>query len=336
MYLIEESRNLDVLLDGRVDRRKYGQLGLVNTFPSWMPDLTSLIAPDDVRLLEKKAGLGEDAVLPIVERHQLSGPVPGYDIPSLLRVRGIRFEKIVRRTTRDDFLCVESSPTGSLVYNSLKRRGHLLDKILNTLEYDHKKTSKFSLLERRPYLSMLMLDYVFEEKRNFIDEIRKGLRERQGNVVMSYKDQRDKDLMYVRGNRADDHYVQDRWSTKILNADAEVFVPERLIQLLHPERPDRESIWNDFETAREFENLFAYARTTDKKYYFTKDDFDAPMRSDVLACSSVEEVRKYAVTCPNETKIMLTSKGCLPVINLATPIRSSTSTMRRIANETSL
>jgi hypothetical protein len=180
-----------------------------------------------------------------------------------------------------------------LIYYSLERRGHLLNTILDKLEYSVTAPTRFNKLERRPYLSQLMLDYVFENKRSFVEEHRRRMQRKPDTAIFEYEAQCKKDVAFVHNKPDDVAYVEKRWSIKKSNAKKTIFIPDRLKVLLEDTtRRDHESIINDFNIAREFENLFAYARTTKDKYYFVQADFDAPMREDVLSCNSVEEANQ--------------------------------------------
>jgi hypothetical protein len=262
--------------------------------PTWIPDLRLLIPQDIVQINEGAAGTGQHNRKSSASLIQYISAQEGVDTPSLLSIKCIKFERITRRTTRDDFTqFVSTSPSGSLIYYSLQRRGHLLDTILNKLDYSVTAPTRFNRLERRPFLSQLMLDYVFENKRSFVEEHRRRMQRFPDTAIFAYEAQRQKDVAFVHDKPEDVEYVEQRWHIKKSNAKKTIFVPDRLKVLLEDTtRRDHESITNDFNIAREFENLFAYARTTKEKYYFVKADFDAPMREDVLSCDSVEEANQ--------------------------------------------
>jgi hypothetical protein len=294
LHLIHESRSVDVLLDNRADRTRWGPKNVRDVMPTWMPDLQVLLSRDIVQINESSAGTGQHGRTASASLIRYISGQRGYDVPSLLSVKGIKFERISRRTTKYDFAQYsDKSPSGSLIYYSAKRRGYLLDTILNKLQYSSTMHTKFDQLERRPYLSQLMLDYVFENKRSFVGEHQRRMERVPDTAIHAYKAQREKDVAFVHDKPKDVRYVRDRWQIKIDNAELDIFVPERLRDLLNDQtRRDRENIMNDFKIARDFENLFAYARTTEDKYYFIGANFDAPMRDDVLACDSVEEANQ--------------------------------------------
>lgn len=141
LYLIREAATLDVLLDERTTRSIWGREKLLDIIPTWIPDFTcplgaSLIIDDH----KNNAGLVRDLPpqLPVVELSDCPTPLfsidTQYDMPRILRVRGVYFDTIVRRTRESDVPPHQRSPGGSLIYNSLKERGHIIDQILNKLE----------------------------------------------------------------------------------------------------------------------------------------------------------------------------------------------------------
>lgn len=141
IYLIRESATLDVLLDERTDRLVWGREHLQGIMPTWIPDLTrplgaSMMLDDH----KNNAGLVRDRPpqSPIVEPSSCPTPLfsidAQYDMPRTLKIRGVFFDTIVRRTKMVDIPPHERSPAGSLIYNSLKERGHIIDQILNKLE----------------------------------------------------------------------------------------------------------------------------------------------------------------------------------------------------------
>jgi hypothetical protein len=67
------------------------------------------------------------------------------------------------------------------------------------------------------------------------------------------------------------------------------FIPQRLEAAL---RTNNKTIQEDFEIARDLGNLYTYVRGTRDRFYLNRTNFDAPMRKDVLRCSTVAEVKK--------------------------------------------
>ena len=319
MYLIKESSTVDVLLDERPKRHVWGKDELVGVMPSWIPDLTCLLKTGsafdrkmDAVLDSHKynAGLsrGQSSVEPVVkltvaESHLSDDDGREYDAPRAMHCRALLFDVIEKRTTVADLPVHEKSPNGYLIYNSRQTRGKIIDWILDNLEYDfealskHKKRTKHGL-DSNPRIGLLLLDYLLEGRRSHVEELERRIRPPEKNVIRSYEHQRDEDLKYVREEskasivnaNADIAYIQERWGTKISREENnERFIPERLSAAL---RTGKKSIQEDFEVARDLGNLFAFARGTRRSYYLNKTNFDAPMRRDVLGCSSLAEVKK--------------------------------------------
>lgn len=142
-----------------------------------------------------------------------------------------------------------------------------------------------------------MLDYLLEGRRSYVEELERRARPPEKHLVTSYKRQEKEDLAYLRyeaKNSSHDlsqdlRYVKERWSLKISRAEAnERFVPERLREALES---GNSKIEQDFLVARDLGNLFAYARGTHNRFYLNTGNFEAPMRRDVLSCSSIAEVK---------------------------------------------
>ncbi|CZT24291.1 uncharacterized protein RCC_10012 [Ramularia collo-cygni] len=307
MYLIQESATLDVLLDERTTRSIWGREQLHGIVPTWIPDLTCLLGAS-VMLDDHKnnAGLVRDRPPqpPIVEL--LPCPTPlfsldaQYDMPRTLKIRAVYFDTIVRRTRTADIPPHQRSPCGSLIYNSLKERGHIIDQILNKLEYDfaeHRGQNKHEL-DVNPGIGRLMLDYLLEGRRSYVEELERRARPPEKDLVTSYERQEEEDLAYLRHEAKhrgcdlseDSNFVRERWALKISRAEAnERFVPERLREALES---GNTKIEQDFLVARDLGNLFAYARGTRNRFYLHTSNLDAPMRRDVLDCSSIAEVKR--------------------------------------------
>lgn len=143
-----------------------------------------------------------------------------------------------------------------------------------------------------------MLDYLLEGRRSYVEELERRARPPEKDLVTSYERQEAEDLEYLRHEAKhrncdlsqDRHYVRERWGLKISRAEAnERFVPERLKEALES---GNSKIEQDFLVARDLGNLFAYARRTRSRYYLHAGNFDAPMRRDVLNCSSIAEVKR--------------------------------------------
>ncbi|CAK3954487.1 Hypothetical predicted protein [Lecanosticta acicola] len=298
LYLIQEAGTVDVLLDERVDRTKRSVDFDGEFMPSWLPDLTCLQkrretikGPNDynaggnqvskVQLITKAPSGKTDAI----ER----------DTARTLIIRAIPFDVIVARTEEDDIPRHEESNEGWLIYNSLHRRGGVIDKILNVLKYnfeDHQARAKAMHLPPAPFLGRLMLDYLFEDKRSIFEEHDRRARGYRRDEVMTYRRQEKEDLAFLKkvGSSLDQKFVKKRWHTKIENAhNRDIFRPVRLRTALDMKD---ETILTDFNVARDVGNLFAYARHTRDRYYYSTKTFDPPMRKDALRKRTIDEVRQ--------------------------------------------
>ncbi|KAM0715003.1 hypothetical protein Q7P37_009468 [Cladosporium fusiforme] len=321
MYLIEESSTVDILLDGRATRLAWGKDRLTGVMPTWIPDLTKLLKAgymfdsntDDVLDSHKyNAGLsrGKSSRKPSVRlspsaTHFSTVDNIEYDIPRTMHCCAWYFDVIEKRTTREKLPPFEESPNGYLIYNSRQTRGRIIDWILNELEYDFDALSKSKKrvkhdLDLNPRIGLLLLDYLLEGRRSHVDELKRRVKPPERDVTKSYASQLKEDLEYVNEEsnmyrvdvKADISYIRERWTSKIAREqNNERFIPERLEPAL---RSRNKSIQDDFDVARDLGNLFAYARGTLDRFYLNKTNFDAPMRKDVLGCSSIAEVKKLS------------------------------------------
>ncbi|PPJ60563.1 hypothetical protein CBER1_08139 [Cercospora berteroae] len=224
LYLIQESGTVDVLLDERIIRSIYGREELHDVIiPTWIPDLTCLLGTGAVIGAHKNnAGLlhDEPPQLPAVGLSEPPLPLfsidAEYDLPRTLNCRGVYFDTIERRTTVADIPLYEQSPDGSLIYNSLKERGHIIDEILNKLKYDcseHKRQSKHGL-DVNHSVGRLMLDHLLEGRRSYVEDLERRTKPPERDVVTSYERQEDDDLAYLqhesryRDVRSDVEYVR--------------------------------------------------------------------------------------------------------------------------------
>lgn len=275
--------------------------------PTWMPDLTCLLQEGSVRGPDGyKAGLINTNQFNNHAKSlttELSGEqtwtIDGfrYDIPRTLLCEAVYFDTIIKRTTCHDIPDFEKTPDGCLIYNSLEKRGYIIDRILNTLEYDFKTYEDYALqhdLDVNPGIGRLMLDYLFHGERSTVEEIERIAKGPKRDIITAYAHQRQQDLDYLsyesktREVSNDKRHVKERYRTKLERAEAEkIFIPERFRSAYNSEN---RSIQRDFNVARDIGNLFAYARTSGQRYYLTRDTFDAPMRRDVLECKTMAEV----------------------------------------------
>ena len=304
LYLLTQTKTLDILLDKRVDRTCWGRNAVPGIMPSWMPDLTCLLEEGSVAGLDGyKAGLissNQAKAIPAELSREQTWTIDEakYDIPRTLLCEAVYFDTIVKRTTRDDIPDFEQTPDGCLIYNSLNERGHIIDRILNTLEYDFENYQDFAqqhALDVNPGIGRLMLDYLFHGNRSTVEEIERIAKGPKQDMITAYTHQRQQDLRYLshegksRAVINDKKHVKERYRLKMERAEAEkIFIPERLRSALV--NSENRSIQRDFNVARDIGNLFAYARRSGRRYYLTRNNFDAPMRRDVLECKTMAEV----------------------------------------------
>jgi len=114
-------------------------------------------------------------------------------------------------------------------------------------------------------------------------------------------EQENDDANYVKDeglhNDQDEPYVREYWKHRreFLAREDNILDVRRLVD-------DSQAPWNaafvdasicrDFKVAFDIENLFCYARTQRKMYYFASQHYHRPMRSNVLARNNVPEVLK--------------------------------------------
>lgn len=287
--LINESNSVDVLLDERVFRNIWGIERFQNV-PSWIPDFTRLQTREAIRGPDMYSAGPGVAEVELVEDNDSSDDE--FDRPRILRIRAVLFDRISKRTTELDIPNYERSPNECLIYNSLGQRGHVIKQILNVLQYRYEDVppehQHLEILDQTPRFGRLFLDYLFEGKRSVKQELEHRSDGPQRNVGMSFEHQEAQDLAYCQHERSaeDEEYVKKRWRTKRARIN-EMYIPEQVDEAYHS---DNESFKQDFEVARDLENLYAYARRSKRWYYMTVDNFDAPMRKDVLKAPSKDEV----------------------------------------------
>ncbi|KAK4506502.1 hypothetical protein PRZ48_000234 [Zasmidium cellare] len=290
LRLIKESDSVDVLLDERVSRNIWGAERFQNVVPSWIPDLTRLQTREAIRSPDMYSAGPGAAEVELVEDKDASDDE--FDRPRILRLRAVLYDRISKRTTESDIPKYEHSPNECLIYNSLKHRGHIIQKILDVLQYRFEDVppehQHLEILDQTPRFGRLFLDYLFEGKRSVKQELEDRSNGPQRNVGMSFEHQEAEDLAYCRHERSteDEDYVKKRWSTKRSRMN-KVYVPEQVDEAYNS---DNDSFRQDFEMARDLENLFAYARRSKRWYYLTVGNFDAPMRKDVLKPPNKDEV----------------------------------------------
>jgi len=304
VYLIKETGRLDVLLDERVDRTRWGKEGLVSVVPTWIPDLTSLLSENHWPKQYEDAGQARThgPHFWLSERTTLDAI---YDAPRMLSFEGLEFDVIDKRTeSTRGAPGVERSPNSCFIYNSLKERGHVVEWILEQLDYnfeDHESFAKIRHhgLEPVSKIGLLMLTYLLEGVHEPPEEYLKRSKAPEVDLSELYNRQRQEDLAYIRDveRRSGDDltqdrgYVDERWHLKIDRAQGEQphFTPSRLEPALRSEWET--VIMKDYEIARNLGNLFIYARGSRDRYYLNAANTEAPMRKDVLGCATIEQVK---------------------------------------------
>lgn len=175
------------------------------------------------------------------------------------------------------------------------------------LSLGHRRRKKHEL-DINPGIGRLILDCLLEGRRSYVEELEWRARPPEKDLVTSYERQEEEDLAYLRHEARhrscdiaqDSDYIRERWGLKISRAEAnERFVPERLREALES---GNTKIEQDFLVSRDLGNLFAYARGTKNRFYLNTSNFDAPMRRDVLDCSSIAAVKRLKTQYDSQAK----------------------------------
>lgn len=177
IYLIQEEKNVDVLLDEREDRlaTQKGSIS-TSTFPTWVPDFKllqerSLVqTPDNFR-----AGLGTPEVSlldhPITPKD--SACSIGISIPRSLRLKALYFDKITNRTTEHTLPAPDFNRRGIIFKKpAITQPLQTLTYILEALHVDHQACNPLGL-DRPLNIGYLMLEYVLGDKRSAVEECKR-------------------------------------------------------------------------------------------------------------------------------------------------------------------
>ncbi|KAK5152893.1 hypothetical protein LTS14_008001 [Recurvomyces mirabilis] len=308
MLLINNTGTIDVLLDRRLDRTHGTGYG-PGVLPTWIPDFQRLQSRDLTRGKDEYcagsvAGFGPDVRL----RPALNDENATQTLPRILEMKATLFGKISRVTSLADET-YESCPSGKLIYNGFMQPGTLVKKILEDLAFDFSREMRVDNLDRAPRIGRLMLEFLFEEQRNHLDEHDYMSGDVDGaapaynttNLWKAYAGQEKDDVNYVKDeglyNDQDELYVQEYWSHRreFLAREDNILEVRRMVDSNKAPWDAAfmdESICRDFKVAFDVENLFSFARTQHRMYYFASQHYHRPMRSNVLARNNVLEVLK--------------------------------------------
>jgi len=171
VYLIQQERNIDVLLDDRLDRTGGG-------FPTWVPHFALLRDRDTVQSRDGyAAGHGD----PDVELTELPSSADEQSCccqiatSRALRMRAIPFGRISTRTTENDLPAPDSSHRTILTRHGHIRKPELsrplqtIEQVLASLQVDFSPPSAMGL-DRSSAVGYLMLDYLFGGTRSAVEE----------------------------------------------------------------------------------------------------------------------------------------------------------------------
>ncbi|KAK3651375.1 hypothetical protein LTR56_002490 [Elasticomyces elasticus] len=173
LYLIQSEGNLDVLLDGRLERDGGG-------YPTWVPHFTQL---RDRALVRSKdgyeAGLGEPSVslVPAMRSNSLHlGCAACHSATGrALRLKAVPFGGIASRSTENTLPAPDSTHRtiltrhGQIQKAELSRPLQTLEQVLDELKVDFKKEPTLPL-DRSTGIGYLILDYMFGGIRSAVDE----------------------------------------------------------------------------------------------------------------------------------------------------------------------
>ncbi|KAK3075966.1 hypothetical protein LTR53_000270 [Teratosphaeriaceae sp. CCFEE 6253] len=167
LYLIQSERNVDVLLDGRLERDGGG-------YPTWVPHFTQL---RDRALVQSKdgyeAGRGEPHVslVPSVGECSACTSATG----RALKLKAIPFGRIVSRATENTLPAQDSTHRiiltrhGQVQKPELTRPLQTVDQVFQELKVDFSKEPALPL-DRTTGIGYLILDYMFNGTRSAVDE----------------------------------------------------------------------------------------------------------------------------------------------------------------------
>lgn len=158
----------------------------------------------------------------------------------------------------------------------------------------------------------MILEYLFEERRNHVDELRRCTDPAKRSLKVLYQKQLEQDIDHARHEYGEDELYQDEhalledeqfikahWSQRTsFVSDARtttVDIYKMLdaeISLWKEALASDESVRQDFQVAIELENLFCFTRRRREKFYFAGNDYHQPMRRNILNCKDLDEVRE--------------------------------------------
>lgn len=308
-FLIEDTGTIDVLLDTRLDRSRgsgYGP-GIV---PTWVPDFTCLQPLHTTRGKDNYCAGSDASHRDFIRADVVLPPAaPRLNtrtIPRTLEVKAILFGRIAEVTSLDK-ISYEHSPSGKLIYSGLLQPGAIVKHVLETLKFDFNGT-RVDNLDRAPRIGRLMLEYLFEEQRNHLDEHDfmsgeqvNGQSYNRQNLLKLHEDQRAQDIAYASAENVLTHAELDcinaYWDSRNKMYDQKRNIIDVRKAVVSNQAPwaqafEDESIRDDFKVAFDVENLFCYARTEQSKFYFAGRHYYRPMRANVLACNDVREVHQ--------------------------------------------
>ncbi|TKA72089.1 hypothetical protein B0A55_08673 [Friedmanniomyces simplex] len=167
LYLVQSEHNLDVLVDGRLERDGGG-------YPTWVPHFTQL---RDRALVQSKdgyeAGRGEPNVSLVPAKSKCSACTSATG--RALKMRAIPFGRIVSRATENTLPAQDSTHRtiltrhGQVQKPELSRPLQTVDQVFEELKIDFGKEPTLPL-DRSTGIGYLILDYMFGGTRSAVDE----------------------------------------------------------------------------------------------------------------------------------------------------------------------
>ncbi|KAK4552903.1 hypothetical protein LTR86_010035 [Recurvomyces mirabilis] len=157
MYLLQSERNLDVLLDGRLERSGGG-------YPTWVPHFTMLRDRKLIQTLDGyEAGRGDPVVS--LERQPIECEICTSHTGRALKVKAVPFGRITYRSSEKDLPAPDSTHRVILKNHDhakpeLSRPLQTVDAVFECLKINFSQ-EPYLQLDRAKGLSYLILDYLF-------------------------------------------------------------------------------------------------------------------------------------------------------------------------------
>nr|POE68823.1 heterokaryon incompatibility protein 6, or allele [Quercus suber] len=174
IYLIQEEKTVDVLLDERQDRfAKHKGSASTSVFPTWVPDFRLLQERSLVQTKDAfRAGDGipevllvEDLITPNIATSNVEAI-----IPRSLQLKALYFDRIAHRSTERDFPAPDSNRRGIIFKKaSITQPLETVARLFKALRVQHQATNPLGL-DRQINIGYLMLQYILGHEHSIAEE----------------------------------------------------------------------------------------------------------------------------------------------------------------------